>query len=129
MKHNRSKTNYMELVPAAASGLAWTTDRDHRVVVDMENTGFYNRLAQALFHKPKVSHIKLDEMGSFIWKQIDGKRSVLEISESVRNRFGDRAEPLLDRLIRYLEILRANQWIAFRESALLSAAPGEEEIE
>lgn len=113
MKHKKNEQNYLDFVPLIVSGLSWTTDKDTMVVVDMENTGFYNRLAQKLFHKPKVSHIKLDELGTFIWNQIDGKRTVLEISELVKARFGNKAEPLLERLIKFLEILRSNHWIEY----------------
>ena len=42
------------------------------VVLDIENTGAFNKLAQKLFGKPRVSHVHLDEFGSFVWKCIDG---------------------------------------------------------
>jgi hypothetical protein len=111
MKHKKIEKNYLDFVPSVVPGLVWKVDKDNMVVVDMENTGFYNRLAQKLFHRPKVSHIKLDELGSFIWNQMDGRRTVYDISELVKARFGDKAEPLLDRLVKFLEILKAQKWI------------------
>lgn len=111
MKHNKNEQNYLDFVPSIVPELVWKVDKDHMVVVDMQNTGFYNRLAQRFFHRPKVSHIKLDELGSFIWNQIDGKRTVYDISELVKARFGDKAEPLLGRLVRFLEILKTQKWI------------------
>ncbi len=46
---------------------------------------------------------------------IDGERSVYAISEAVRERFGEQAEPLLPRLIRYFEILREHRFIDWDE--------------
>ncbi len=125
MKHKKQPQNYLDLIPAHMPQIRWDMGDDAIVVVHMENTGFYNRLAQKLFHKPKVSHIKLDELGSFIWNEMDGKRTVSEISESVKARFGDKAEPLLDRLIRFLEILRSQKWITLSPHASAKTSAGQ----
>ena len=64
----------------------------------MENKGLANRIAQICFGRPKVSHITLEELGSFIWQQIDGEKSILQIGELVQEAFGEKAEPLYERL-------------------------------
>lgn len=63
----------------------------------MENKGAFNKVAQTLFNKPKVSQIHLDEMGNFIWPLMDGKRTVYDISQLVKEEFGEKAEPLYNR--------------------------------
>ena len=59
--------NYLERKPKRHEAIAWAKDEKGIVTLDIENTGFFNRLAQKFFHKPKVTHIHLDEMGSFVW--------------------------------------------------------------
>ena len=79
----------------------------------MVNRGFYNKLAQTFFHTPRISHIQLDTYGSFLWKQIDGHRTVGQLAEEMKARFGAEAEPLYDRLVQYMQILRNNRFILF----------------
>ena len=67
--------NYLERKPKRHEAIAWAKDEKGIVTLDIENTGFFNRLAQKFFHKPKVTHIHLDEMGSFVWPIMDGKTS------------------------------------------------------
>lgn len=62
---------------------------------------------QKILKKPKVSQIHLDEMGNFVWPLIDGTRTVYEIAELVKAEFGDKAEPLYDRLVQYIRNLEA----------------------
>ena len=52
--------NYMDLIFVPKDGIHFSVSKEGMVTVDMENTGFYNRLAQKLFHRPKTSHIALD---------------------------------------------------------------------
>ena len=79
----------------------------------MVHRGFYDRIAQKFFHTPRVSHIALDEYGSFLWKEIDGVQSVGALAQRMKARFGDDAEPLYDRLVKYMQILHNNEFILF----------------
>ena len=71
----------------------------------------WNRLFQKLLKKPKISYIHLDEMGSFIWPMLDGEKTVLEIGKAVEIEFGDKANPLYERLVKYFEILKSYNFI------------------
>ena len=44
---------------------------------------------------------------------MDGKRTIYEISEMVREHFGDRAEPVVERLVKYFQILYRNHFIGY----------------
>ena len=67
----------MDYVPMKNPEYKWETNEKGRVVIDEPNVGFFNRIAQKFFHRPKVSHIQLDAYGSFVWQQIDGKNTIL----------------------------------------------------
>ena len=97
--------NYLLRVPARAEGLSWSTDTQGLVTLEVENTGWVNRLAQICFGRPRVSYIHLDAHGSFIWPLLDGKESILQLAQRVEERFGEEAHPLHERLARYFQIL------------------------
>ena len=109
----RQKKNFMDLIPTANPVYTWDTDRNGIVTVHVVNKGFYNWLAQKLFKKPRVSHIKLDCYGSFVWQQMDGKRTVFEIMGLVKEQFGKDAEPTAERLVKYFQILYQNKFIGY----------------
>lgn len=74
------------------------------------------KLANWLVKKPNKSDIKLDELGSLVWKSIDGTRNVFEIGELVREKFGESCEPLYDRLVVFLRYLNRRGWIYFKNA-------------
>lgn len=80
MKNKKISENYLEKKPLRREDIRWTADESGLVTLDIENKGIINRITQILIKKPKVSHIHLDEMGSFIWPLIDGEKSI-SISE------------------------------------------------
>lgn len=109
MKRNNTpeKGNYLDKIPAFNEQFSWKQDAQGIVTVYVENTGLFNRFFQKFLGKPKVSQIHLDEMGSFILPLIDGKRNVYDISVSVKEHFGEKAEPLFDRLVTFMHTLEA----------------------
>ena len=109
----KQKKNYLDYVPVCAPEHSWELNEKKLVVIHVENRGFHNRLAQKVFKRPKVSHISLDEYGSFVWQQMDGKRTIYEISFLVKERYGEKAEPLLPRLTKYFQILYQNHFIGY----------------
>ena len=58
--------------------------------------------------------IHLDDVGSFVWKNIDGIQTVEQIGEKLREEFGEKVEPVYDRLGQFLGILDRNQFIKLR---------------
>lgn len=104
-KQNIKKQNFLEYIPKPATDLKYEIT-DGKVTLFRENTGLFNFLAQKLLKKPRVSQIHLDEMGNFIWPLMDGERDILAISSIVKERFGDKAEPLYERLAQYFKTLR-----------------------
>ena len=95
--------------------IKWSTDEEGIVTLDIENTGVFNRVAQKLFKKPKVSHVHLDKMGSFIWPLLDGKKDIVAIGVLVKEHFGDEAEPLYERLAKYFQVLDSYSFVEWKE--------------
>lgn len=105
-----NKENYLDFVPAIVEGTRHSEKEDGTVAVFIEWKGFFPRLAQKLFKKPRFTETKLDNYGSAVWKLIDGKRNVGEISEALKSEFPDMEYPL-ERTIKFLEILKEHHLI------------------
>lgn len=112
MKNKNSNENYLDKIPKISAKISWT-EEDNIVTIAIENKGFFNKVAKRLFKKPKISYIHLDEFGSFVFKQIDGKKDITEIGALVKENFGDKAEPLYERLSKYISILNSYGFVIF----------------
>lgn len=112
-KASRKAQNFLDFVPAGNPAFSWELQEDGTVAVTMPHNGLFDRLAQRFFRRPRYSRICLDELGSFIWMQIDGKRSIHEISSLVRQQFGERAEPLISRLVAFFRVLESHRFVRF----------------
>ena len=114
MKKNCTE-NYLERKPCRIESIVWKTEENGLVVLEIENNGIFNRIAQKLLKKPKVSYIHLDEMGSFIWQSIDGNKTIIELGKDVEEKFGNQANPLYERLAKYIKILESYNFISFEK--------------
>ncbi|MFT3985410.1 MAG: PqqD family protein [Lachnospiraceae bacterium] len=108
----KKSKNYLDFVPVLNPRNTWE-EKKEIVTVHMVHRGLHHTLAQKLFRAPRVSHIALDAFGSFLWTKIDGVRSVGDLAYELKEKFGDEAEPLYDRLIQYMKILQNNHFIMF----------------
>lgn len=106
----KKSINYLDYIPVHNPQNTWE-EKNGIVTINMVHTGFYSKIAQKFFHKPKVSHIELDEYGTFVWKAIDGQNSVYQIAELIKEKYGEKANPLYDRLVKYMQILRNNTFV------------------
>ena len=106
--------NYLERIPARAEGLTWKANSEGMVTLEIQNTGWANRLAQVLLGRPKVSYIHLDELGSFVWPLMDGKTSITELGKLVDAAFGEKAHPLYERLAQHFRILDSYHFIEWK---------------
>jgi len=107
------KENYLERKPVPYSGISWK-EEDGIVTLEVENKGMMNRIFQKLLKKPKVSYIHLDEIGSFVWPRMDGEKDIIMLGEEVKSFFGEKAEPLYERLVKYFQILESYGFIEWK---------------
>ena len=107
--------NYLEKIPVQKESLNWSVNENGEVTLEIENKGLANKLFQLILKKPKVSFIHLDEMGNFIWPLIDGEKNVYCIGKLVKEHFGEKAEPLYERLAQYFYTLETYNFISWKE--------------
>ena len=113
-KKNEVSEYYLERKPKRPEGMLWSADEKGLVTLDIENTGIANRIAQKLLHKPKVTHIHLDEIGSFVWPLLDGEKNIVELGKEVEAHFGEKANPLYERLAKYFQILDSYHFVEWK---------------
>ena len=66
------------------------------------------------FLKNTPVRMHLDDIGASVWRLCDGERNVHQIGASLQERFGERIEPVYDRLAMFLEQMRKNGLIEWR---------------
>ena len=109
-KKQNIEINYLDLIPVRSEELHWHKDIKGRVILDVENTGWFNKIAQTVFNKPQYTKVHLDAQGTFIWPLIDGKRTVTDIAALVKEEFGEpnlciRESSNISRLLRAIILL------------------------
>ena len=110
----KAKENYLDKIPQRNEVFSWYKDENGMVTIEVQNKGIFNRIAQKLLKKPKVTKVHLDENGSFIWPLLDGEMTISQIGEEVGEHFGEKANPLYERLIKYLGILESYKFIKYK---------------
>lgn len=106
--------NYLELTPYHV----FNAEIDEKGFVTVLVPKFRNKiLAKLLLPRLKSSHfkIKLDEIGSETWKHIDGRKSVSVLSKEMTDVFGDKIQPVHERLTKFLTSLYLEGYISFNE--------------
>jgi len=63
------------------------------------------RLAIRWFHQPKAHWLKLDDLSRFMLICCDGTHSVADIQKQLVQIFSSEAEPILHKLVKFLQIL------------------------
>lgn len=111
---NTQIENYLDRKPLRNEKFSWSEDKE-QVTLEIENKGVWNTIFQKLLKKPRISYVHLDKMGSFVWPLLDGRKTIFEIGKAVKNQFGDEAEPLYERLVKYFQILESYHFIYFKK--------------
>lgn len=114
MKAKKQGENFLDRKPAGNAAICWETDEQGMVTLLIENKGIFNRIAQKLFKKPKITHIHLDELGSFVWPLMDGEKDIAALGEAVEAQFGEKAHPLYERLVKYFQILASYGFVEWK---------------
>ena len=97
----------------------WSQDDDGRSVVlrPKLGEGRVGRWLAAYLGDPYY-RIRLDELGTFVWKACDGQTPLTVIAERMRDEFGDRVEPTRERLGRFVQKMLQGRMIAVHGSAM-----------
>jgi hypothetical protein len=75
-------------------------------------------LAKLLLHRMKHPYyrVKLDEIGSHFWEHCDGHNTIEKIAVLQQQAFGDKVEPIYERIGQFLQTLERHKFITFEKS-------------
>lgn len=99
----------LNLVFKISDGLEYEVDNDNIVTIlekqDHKIQKFFRKIK---FKIPEYKRISLDKYGSFVFLQIDGKKTVREIGKNLEAEFGEEIQPLYQRLLLFLNHIEVN---------------------
>ncbi|RKY60121.1 MAG: hypothetical protein DRP96_06125 [Candidatus Neomarinimicrobiota bacterium] len=90
------------------------TDSDGKIVLlkpKFKSAFTLKFLAPLSRHKDYKIH--LDEVGSAIWKRIDGKMNTGKIAEEISREFGDNVDPVFERVGTFIQQLKYAKLIEY----------------
>lgn len=109
------KNKHLDFVPVKSDRVSWCCNESGSVTLKVKNRGICNCICQKVFSSPKTSRIALDNIGSYVWLLIDGRRTVMEIGKEIELLMGRDAYPIYERLVKYIGILKENKMIKIRK--------------
>ena len=92
----------------------WEYSEDKLTVILIPKFGDH-RLGKWFMSRMNRPHyrLKLDEIGSYVWEQCNGKDSVQNIGEKLSKKFGTHVEPVYDRLRLFFQSLEKSKSITW----------------
>lgn len=112
-KKNKKKKNYLDYIPRRSQKIEWQQKENGLVQIIIYRDSLLEKIVRKLFFTPDKYKVDLDEIGSFVWLHIDGKKTIYEIGQLMKDQFRDEAEPLYERLIQFMNTLNNNKFIEF----------------
>lgn len=82
----------------------------------MPRTSWVERVGIKWFHQVPEHRYQLDDLGSFVLQRCNGYHTVSEIETELQEEFGEKAEPTLNRLVKFLQLLDNNSVISFKKT-------------
>jgi hypothetical protein len=108
-KEDLKKINLLEVAPRRMA--EWEEHEDYILVVRPIPKGKgFGRLVNRLLYEMSSKRIKLDEVGSVAWLHMDGQKTVGDIADVLRDRFGEAIEPAEERLGQLVWVMR-REWL------------------
>lgn len=106
MKNNEEVLN---LVFKKSENVEYEVSSDGIVtILEKQDHKVQNFFRKLKFKIPMYKKMELDEYGSFIFLQIDGKKNVEELGIKLEEKYGGESHPLYERLLLFLNHIDVN---------------------
>lgn len=106
MKNNEEVLN---LVFKKSENVEYEVSSDGIVtILEKQDHKVQNFFRKLKFKIPMYKKMELDEYGSFIFLQIDGKKNVEELGIKLEEKYGEESHPLYERLLLFLNHIDVN---------------------
>lgn len=106
MKNNQEVLN---LVFKKSENIEYEVSSDGIVtILEKQDHKVQNFFRKLKFKIPMYKKMELDEYGSFIFLQIDGKKNVEELGIKLEEKYGEESHPLYERILLFLNHIDVN---------------------
>jgi len=114
MVREKETQNILDMIPLRS--YEWEEKGE---TISVKVPKFRSKLGQkfcSLIKKKRTYRVNLDEYGSYVWKLCDGRRTVREIGNSLKEKFGEDLEPVYERVAELFNIMEANKLISYKRN-------------
>lgn len=77
-------------------------------ILEKQDHKFQRFFRKLKFRIPEYRKMSLDEYGSCVFLQVDGKKTIKDIGENLEVKYGDKVQPLYERLLLFLNHIDVN---------------------
>ena len=111
---NQSSQNLLDLVPV--HNIPWQVNAETNLIEILKPKFENILLKKYLLPRLKSPNFKvnLDEYGTNVWHLIDGNRTVIQISDRLRELFGEQVEPVYERVGQFMISLKKSKFITYK---------------
>ena len=110
---NEEEINLLDLVPLRKIQFGESSDGRITLLKPKFNNKFLVKYLIPRMNKPNYK-IKLDQFGSFVWKQCNGENTVGQIGELLKEKFQGEIEAVYDRLTVFIQSLSSHKFIKYK---------------
>ena len=114
MKKNKQQVNLLDLIPT--QNVKWVNTDSQDDLVTLLKPKFVNPFfVKYILPRMKSPHYKinLDQFGTAVWHYCDGKNTVADIGNRLKEKFGEEIEPVYDRLSVFIQTLQRSKLIYY----------------
>lgn len=113
-KKELSDINYLELTPGRLFDHIIEENGKVSVLIPRFTNKILVKTISPMLKSPFVK-TKFDEFGSQVWLEINGRNKVSDISNILKQKFGEKIEPVEERLTKFLTQLYNYKFVSFNE--------------
>lgn len=112
-KRIKTHNNLLEYIPVKANPyIDEKREENSNITLVIKRQGKLDKLLLKIFRKAhKELYVHLDEIGSYTWENIDGKRTVYELAKEFMTSYSVEEIEALNRMGTFIRILNNNKFI------------------
>ncbi len=103
-----NNTDVLNLVFKINDKVNFEVNNDLVTIIEKQDHFIQKLFRKLKFKIPMYKKIELDKYSSFVFLQIDGKKTVEDIGSSLENTYGEDSHPLYERLLVFLNHIEVN---------------------
>lgn len=102
----------LSAIPIKNPEVLWEENKAGRIRIKVERKDLLYTIIKKLTGRVRIDRVPLDRYGSFIWRNIDGTRTIEEIKDLLQEQ-EEEIEHLEERVFRYFEELKKHQFVVY----------------